>query len=576
MSALAVARVRVLEQVVADRIAAGEVVERPASVVKELVENALDAGATQITIEIEGAGSTLIRVGDDGAGIHPADVALAVRRFATSKIRTSDDLADVPTLGFRGEALPSIAAVSQFELTSAVPGARAARRIRVTGGTVDAEEDAGGPPGTVVSVRHLFFNTPARRKFLKSPSREFALIVDAVQRLALARPAVGFRLAHEGGEVLRCPPADDAGRAAQILGPAVFERCLPFTGQAGDVRLRGWLGRPELSRGSRGLQYVFVNGRPVHSRVVAAAVEQAYRQIVPAGKFPAYALFLDLPRPRVDVNVHPRKLEVRVDDEHHLFGAVAHGIREALRGAQLIRPVTDAAVPAVGTATELPMETERVSDAMVREPGPRPAGAPDGRAPGGRLPPLRLLGQLHRTYLLAQSEDGLVVIDQHAAHERVVYERMLHARTGGAQAAQTLFTPIPVELDGREWAMIQDHRAAFEAVGFTLEPFGERTVLLRAVPVVAASAAAAHLLRELLDEAAEGHRLGAAQDLLERLTITTACRTAVRAGDMLTGEQMAQLLRDLAATEDPFTCFHGRPTMVTLAREQVERWFLRR
>ncbi|HXF81883.1 MAG TPA: DNA mismatch repair endonuclease MutL, partial [bacterium] len=316
MSAPAPGRVRVLEPTVADRIAAGEVVERPASVVKELIENALDAGARRITIEIEGAGQTLIRVGDDGGGIHPEDIALAVRRFATSKIRTGADLLEVRTLGFRGEALPSIAAVSHFELTSALPGARAARRIRITGGVVDAEEDTAGPPGTVVTVRHLFFNTPARRKFLKSPTREFALIVETVQRLALAHPAVAFHLAHEGEEVLRYPADDEAGRVAQILGRAVFDRCLPFAAWEGELALRGWLGRPELARGTRSLQYLTVNGRPVHSRVVAAAIEQAYRQLIPAGKVPAYVLFLELPRRRVDVNVHPRKLEVRFDDEH--------------------------------------------------------------------------------------------------------------------------------------------------------------------------------------------------------------------------------------------------------------------
>ncbi|OFX12498.1 MAG: hypothetical protein A2V59_10595 [Armatimonadetes bacterium RBG_19FT_COMBO_69_19] len=571
-------RVHVLEQAVADRIAAGEVVERPASVVKELIENALDAGATQITVEVEGAGSTLIRVGDNGRGIHPDDVALAVRRFATSKIESADDLVEIRSLGFRGEALPSIAAVSHLELTSAVPGARAARRIRVVGGEVDSEGDVGGPTGTVVSARHLFFNTPARRKFLKSPSREFALIVDAVHRLALAHPGVVFRLIHEGEEVLHYPAGDEADRAAAVLGESVFSRCLPFVRHVGELSLHGWLGRPELARGSRSLQFLCVNSRPVHSRIVSGAVEQAYQQIVPGRKYPAYVLFLELPRGHVDVNVHPRKLEVRFDDEHRVFGAISRGIREALRAAQLTRPVEAVAVPLAGAPTTLPLEGDRVSEPMAPgtiTPGPMVPAA-GVVATTGRLPAMRLLGQLHRTYLLAQSDGGLIVIDQHAAHERVLYERILRDRVRGEGVGQGFVAPQPVHLNAAEWAILQTHRAALEQLGFELEPFGEHTVLIRAIPQIAVSSSAEGLLRDLLADAAEGHRLGAARDHLERLTITTACRTAIKAGDALTAEQMVHLLRDLAATEDPFTCFHGRPTMVTLALEQVERWFLRR
>jgi len=562
-------RIRVLPPGVADRIAAGEVVERPASVVKELVENALDAGATQIAVEIEGAGSTLIRVADNGSGIHPDDVALAVRRFATSKISDVADLVDVRTLGFRGEALPSIAAVSRFELVSAVPGLPGGRRIRIAGGEVEGEEEVGAPAGTVVTVRHLFFNTPARRKFLKSPAREFALILDAVHRLALAHPRVAFRMSHERAEVLRLPPAAPAERAAAVLGEALLSRCVAFDRLDGEVRLWGWLGRPEASRGTRGQQYLFVNGRPVSSRIVSGAVEQAYRQIVPAGRHPAYVLFCELPRRRVDVNVHPRKLEVRFDDERRLFEAVAHGVREALRGARLIRPVEATAARLVGVSPgELPLGSGPV--ALTAPPVGEAAVA------AGRLPAMRLIGQLHRTYLLAQSADGLVVIDQHAAHERVLYERLLRRRAAGDAVAQTLVTPQTIHLTPGEWTVLQTQGATLEALGFVLDAFGERTVLLRAVPQIAAASSAERLLRDLLAEAAEGTRFGASQDLLERWTITTACRTAVKAGDPLTGQQMVQLLQDLADTEDPFTCFHGRPTMVTLPLEQVERWFLRR
>jgi DNA mismatch repair protein MutL len=561
-------RIHVLDQVVADRIAAGEVVERPASVVKELIENALDAGATQILAEVEGAGSGLIRISDNGAGMHPDDVRVAVQRFATSKITGADDLFDLHSLGFRGEALPSIAAVSHLELTSALAAAASARHVQIAGGEVEREHDVGSPAGTVVAVRHLFFNTPARRKFLKSPSREFALIVDALNRLALAHPQVAFRMVHEGEEVLRYPAGRSSDRAAAVLGEAAMTRSIAIEQQVGDIGLRGWLGRPELARGSRSQQFIFVNSRPVQNRIISGAVEQAYQQIVPGGKFPVYVLFITVPPRRVDINVHPRKLEIRFDDDHQIFGAVHRGVREALRTAQLIRAVEGSAVPHAGIAVGLELGSEAISSPS--------ATVETTVATMGRLPALRLLGQFQLTYLLAQGDEGLVVIDQHAAHERVLYERMLKGRARGLATGQVLIAPQPVRLGAGETAVLEAHRDALLQLGFDLEPFGDGTVLIRAIPQVAGSSSAEQLLHDLLAEAAEGERLSAAQTRLERLTITTACHTAIRAGDALTVEQMVHLLRDLAATDDPFTCFHGRPTMVTLRREQVERWFLRR
>jgi DNA mismatch repair protein MutL len=561
------ARVHVLSQIVADRIAAGEVVERPASVVKELVENALDAGATAIGVDVEASGAALLRVTDDGSGIHPDDLRLAVQRFATSKILDAGDLDGIQTLGFRGEALPSIAAVSHLEITTAVRGDPGGRRIRLRGGEVQDEQGVGAPVGTVVTIRQLFFNTPARRKFLKSPAREFALIVDVLQRLALAHPAVGFRLTHEGTEVLRYPGGTPSDRAASVFGEHVFTQTLLVDHAHDGFAVRGWLGRPELARGTRRQQYLYVNHRPIHSRMLAAAVEQAYEQIVPAGRYPIYALFISLPPERVDVNVHPRKLEVRFDDDHQVYAAVGRAVRDTLRAAQLLRPVATPAAAVPVLAGALPLESLPAAGGVVRE------GLVLSR---GRLPAMRLLGQLHRTYLLAQGDTGLIVIDQHAAHERVLYERILTTRRARAEAAQVLIAPQPVTLSPGEFALYEQLTGPLTALGFELEPFGPAAVLIRAAPQIAAATAAERLLRDLLAQAADDLRLGAADSLLERLTITTACRSAVRAGDPLDHEQMLRLLHDLAATDDPFTCFHGRPTMVTLPMEQVERWFLRR
>jgi len=555
---------------VADRIAAGEVVERPASVVKELVENSLDAAATQVVIEVDGAGVNLIRVSDNGTGIHPDDLPLAVQRFATSKITTADDLDAIRSFGFRGEALPSIAAVSLMEIGSAVPGEGLGRRLRMEGGEVVGDESAGMPAGTVVTVRQLFFNTPVRRKFLKSAAREFAMVVDAVNRLALAHPQVAFRLVHEGAEVLRYPAEQEGDRVAAVLGEDTYGRTVAFADDGAGMRLHGWLGKPELGRAGRRQQYLFVNRRPVHSRILTGAIEHAYQQLLPVGKFPSFVIFLDVPPQRVDVNVHPRKQDVRFDDEHEVFGAVGRVVRTALRRAQLIRTIEAA-----------PVEAERTSAAPQSLPlGERPALV-DAVQPvllpaAGRLPAMRLLGQLHNTYLLADGADGLIVIDQHAAHERVLYERLLQTRARRAADGQLQVTPTPVSLPGDLFAVLTAHQDALADLGFILEPFGERTVLIRAVPEVAARVSPQLLLTDLVTELADEGRASGAQTLLERLTIRTACHTAIKAGDGLTREQMASLLADLAKTADPFTCFHGRPTLITLPMAQVERWFLRR
>jgi DNA mismatch repair protein MutL len=565
-----VGRIRILESSVADRIAAGEVVERPASVVKELVENSLDAAATQIVIEVDGAGVDLIRISDDGTGIHPEDLPLALQRFATSKVRTADDLEAIRSFGFRGEALPSIAAVSLMEIASAVAGETVGRRVRLEGGAVAADEPAGVAIGTVVTVRQLFFNTPARRKFLKSASREFALIVETVNRLAVAHPSVAFRLIHEGAEVARYPAGTGDDRIASVWGETAFGRALPFSVDTGEIQLRGWLGRPEAVRANRRQQYLYVNHRPISSRVLTGAVEQAYHQLVPVGKFPSFIVFLDVSPHRVDVNVHPRKLEVRLDDEHQVFATVERTIRSVLRGAQLVRPV-EAALPA-----SAPTVVAAGTLAIEGTAGSLDAVAPVSLPAAGRLPAMRLLGQLHGSYLLAEGADGLIVIDQHAAHERILYERLLRSRTRGAPSTQLQVTPMPVSLPADSFALLTAYQDILAQLGFDLEPFGDRTVLVRAVPHAVSQGAPQQLLTDLLAELAEGDRVSTPQAVLERLTITTACHSAIKAGDPLTREEMASLVHDLAQTEDPFTCFHGRPTLVTVPVAQVERWFLRR
>lgn len=555
-------RIRVLERAVADRIAAGEVVERPASVVKELGENSLDAGARVITIEVERSGLRLIRVSDDGSGMEPDDAALAVQRFATSKIASAEDLERIATYGFRGEALPSIAAVSRLELVTRPRDADAGTRVVAVGGDPSVVSVAGTAPGAVVTVADLFFNTPARRKFLKSPAREFALITEVVQRLALAAPEVTFRLRHDGREVLVYPAATPEERVAQVLGRDLAAAMAPVRGGGGDIRVRGWAVRPEQARPSRQLDYMFVNGRPIQSRMLSRAILQGYVELLPVGQFPVAVIHLELAPHALDVNIHPRKLEVRFTDEHRIFSMVARAVREALLGPEGLRHAPPVRQPEVAGVPAARLEGAGVAEAAALY-----------AQRTGRLPPMRLLGQTLGTYLLAETTNGLILIDQHAAHERVLYERLLRDAAAGRGTAQSLALPVPVDLTADELGVLDEFLPASASLGFALEPFGGSTLLVRAIPAALVRQAPEGLIRRALAaliDSCDG------DEAVRRLAIATACHTAVRAGDPMTHPEMEALLRDLAATEDPFTCFHGRPTMVGVSRQALERWFYRR
>jgi DNA mismatch repair protein MutL len=564
-----VTSIQVLQPSVAERIAAGEVVERPASVVKELVENSLDAGARTIAVEIEGAGLRSIRVVDDGAGIAAAEVPLAFQRFATSKIRRLEDLDAVETFGFRGEALPSIAAVAHVTLTTRPPDADTATRIVVAGGVVEALAPHGAPPGTTVEVTRLFYNTPARRKFLKSVARERALIAAAVERAAMASPRVAFRLVIEGRQVEFWPPAAAPTRVADLLAAGRLDELVEARGRIPGGTLAGWLARPERGRPARTGQHVFVNRRPVASAALRRAVEQGYAQLLPVGRFPVFAVFIEIDPALVDVNVHPRKLEVRFHDEGALFGAVARTVRAALRSVSLVP--TAVARPAAGALPPIPAAAGAREGPPLVLSAREVAAAYDATA-ADRLVALRPLGQLLGTYVLAEGPDGLYLIDQHAAHERIVYERLLAARRRGGVASQTLAVPLTLDLTPAQMSLAVGHADALRALGYEIEPFGARTLLLRAVPAPAVGREPDALLHRALGALGEA---GGGDDPLERLAIATACHTAIRAGDRLTPEGIAALLADLAATEDPFTCFHGRPTVVRVGRGELERWFLR-
>jgi len=580
-------RIEVLPPEAAERIAAGEVVERPASVVKELVENSLDAGARRITIEIDGAGSRLIRVSDDGAGIPAEQLAIAFERFATSKIRSADDLRRVSTYGFRGEALPSIAAVARVTVVTRPPGADTAATLTVTGGARKAAAATGAAEGTTVTVEDLFYNTPARQRFLKSPARESAVIVETVQALALAAPAVAFRLVDAGREVVWMPPEPFEDRARRVLGPQLKDQTLAIDAH-GISGIAGVLGTPQVAQARRSHQWFLVNGRPVRSPLLSRALDQAYHTLIPDGRVPAAVLHVRVRQELLDVNIHPRKTEVRFAEERVVFNDVVREVRRVLHGAALVHTAPGIARTAGEPGGPALFDPASVAPGGVAEPGagygPAATDDPDAAAPSlwapeaavSTWPSMRVLGQLGLTYIVGDAGGDLVLVDQHAAHERVLYERLLARRRAGDAQAQGLVTPAVVELSSPEEALVSELGPALAALGFEAEPFGRATVRLLAIPAIAADRDAVTLFRSCLADLGAGREEHAGRDLEERLAIATACHTAVRAGDRLDQTKMTALLDELAHAEDPYSCFHGRPTMVRVRGRDLERWFYRR
>jgi len=545
--------IQVLPPEVAERIAAGEVVERPASVVKELVENSLDAGAKAVSVEIRGGGLSLVRVSDDGSGMTRADGSLVLERFSTSKIHTLADLDGIATLGFRGEALSSIAAVARLEILTRSRESEelAGTRLQAAGGQIEIEP-AASPAGTSVTVRGLFYNTPARRKFLKSPMREMQLVRETVVRYSLAYPAVAFRLIVNGRETYVAPPATPLERIGAALGRDVAADMADVAWEAADLRIWGHVGAPTVGRRDRRGQFFFVNGRPVRSGLLAVMLERPYAGRLPPERRPLGVIHVRLDPRLVDVNVHPRKEEVRLSQERSVYGAVTRAVEEALapypRMEQQDFPVL--AWPFGDVPPEL---------GPLREPQA-------GYATGGLEP----LGQLQNAYVVARSWEGLIVVDQHAAHEQVLFERLLDAGEG-----QPLNPPLRVELTAREAALLEPFLGHLADLGFEVEPFGGHAFLLRSVPAPLVGQDPRALLEALLDELPACRRLDP-EAVREQLAMKAACTAAVKAGDILTLEQMRALLHDLEAAWSPATCPHGRPAFVLLTVEELERRFMRR
>ncbi len=584
--------IRRLPEHLVNRIAAGEVVERPASALKELVENAIDAGATRISVSLSGGGSNRIEVADDGCGMSAAEMALALERHATSKL-PDDAIEAVSTLGFRGEALPSIASVARLTVESRVRGADGWRRV-VDNGRLVEEGPAALPPGTRILVADLFAKVPARRKFLRSERAEYGACVDVVKRLAMARPDVGFTLDHEGRRTLACQPGED--RPARVA--ALTDRDLPQNSvgidyERGPVRLGGVAGLPTFNRGVADHQFLFVNGRPVKDRLLIGAVRGAYQDLLARDRHPIVALFIDLPTDEVDVNVHPAKTEVRFRDAAGIRGLIVGGLRKALDEAGH-RSAQQPAVAALGSWQQEPVSYQAFqrqgftappsqqqsvwerADAYAPPPSARAEAAVEAPPQASAFPLGVARGQVAATYIVAEAEDGLVIVDQHAAHERLVLERMRKAMANGGVARQAMLLPEVVELDEPACDRLEGRAAELAEMGLELERFGARAMLVRAMPALLGHGNIRGLITDLADELASFDEAFSLKEKLEHVAATMACHGSVRAGRVLSVAEMNALLREMEATPHSGQCNHGRPTWVKLAHGDIEKLFGRK
>ena len=599
--------IRFLPPQLINQIAAGEVVERPASAIKELLENALDAGARSVQVDVEQGGLRLMRIRDDGCGIPKEELAIALSRHATSKIASLDDLERVASFGFRGEALPSISSVARLALTSRPPGERCAWRVVTDGGEADFDvQPASHPEGTTVEVRDLFYNTPARRKFLRSEKTEFQHIETLVKRMALARFEVGFALSHNQREVFNLRPAetqaDSERRLAALLGEEFLGQCLRIGYEAAGMRLSGWVGLPTFSRSQADMQFFYVNGRLVRDKLAGYAVRQAYQDVLYHGRQPVYVLYLELDPALVDVNAHPAKLEVRFRESSMVHDFLFRGLHRALGEA---RPGAASGADLVGLGPEPPRARSaaslqpRASTPLATRQQARQASLPLGvadtvqayaalygaAAPAAEAaepaeaeatPPLGYaVAYVHGAFILAESAEGLVLVDAHAAHERVTYERLKRQQQAGPVLSQPLLLPIRLKVSAADAERAMEAQEALAGLGIDLSQVGPETLLLRAVPALLAEADGEKLVRDLLADFAQHGRSFRVEEALNAVLATMACHGSVRANRKLSVPEMNALLREMEATERSGQCNHGRPTWIALSVKELNGLFAR-
>ncbi len=556
-------RIKILPEDLVSKIAAGEIIERPASVVKELVENAVDADSTIVTVDITNAGKRMIRIADNGIGMNHEDALLALERHATSKIGKEADLDSILSFGFRGEALPSIAAVSRLRLVTADNDATGGTVVYSEGGRVLKVEEVGCPRGTTVEVGNLFFNTPARLKFLKSNNTELRHITDAIISHALPHPSLHFILRHNSKEVYSLPVVKDCGeRILQVWGKEVYEYLWRIGEKASGISVEGFISKPTCTRADRTLQFFFINRRPIRNNSLTHALYEGYKTLLPRERHPIGIIFIEMDPSLVDVNVHPTKREVRFKDQTSVHDLLVKIIREGMKGR------AEMSYDKVNTGL-LNVE-ERVPSLPVGQ-----TVADGGRQGRGQTGDIRPLGQIQNTFIVAEVKGELCIIDQHAAHERVLYERIKKATSGSAPPVQPLLIPEQIELSFQEALLLKEEVETLRSFGIELEEFGQNTFILRGIPSFLGQIGYRQLIRDILDALLLEER-PKTHDKMEKLIHLMACHSAVKAGQPLTVREMADLIQDLDSASLPFTCPHGRPTAITYSISDLERMFKRR
>ncbi len=596
-------QIRILPEQLCNQIAAGEVVERPASVVKELLENALDAQARKILVEIEAGGKRLIRVTDNGFGMNREDAFLCMERHATSKLRNEADLFHLQTLGFRGEALPSIAAICRLRLRTRTAEALEGWEIQAEGGVIRHAGATGMPVGTLIEVRNLFFNTPARRKFLRKDETEAGHISDMITKLALACPQVQFQLLHNGRLQIDLNPQKTlAERVAGLLGRSILKDLLPVEGCSGGMRLHGLVSQPSLNRAATGSQYTFINGRYIRDRLVQHAVRDGYRHLLPKGRHPVVVLFLEMAPEQVDVNVHPTKHEVRFRDQSAVHDFIVETLQSTLRtsgpGAgqslspEVFQTVSDekqppsSVIPAEGDSSE-PDQSNRIGEGVSPYRAARPQNQGQGAeteslpiidsgpVPQGYYANLKIIGQFHDSYILCQEQQDLILIDQHAAHERIGFEKLRTQYENHGIERQGLLFPLVLDFDHREAASLEEHAEGLQRFGFELERFGGNTFVLKGVPRILAEAEAEKLLRDVVAELVTLGSSSLLEERIEQLLVLMACHRVIRANQQLSRTEIDYLLKELDAVDFGSHCPHGRPVEQRLSLSEIERMFKR-
>ncbi|KGK98470.1 DNA mismatch repair protein [Methanococcoides methylutens] len=615
-------RIHVLDEATINKIAAGEVVERPASVVKELLDNSIDAGATEIRVEVKGAGTDLIMVTDNGKGMSREDSTLAFTKHATSKILHIDDLEKVLTLGFRGEALSSIAAVAKVYLTTRQKDSISGTKVVVSGGSIENVLEVGAAPGTTIAVESLFYNTPARKKYLKSMRTELAHITDVVTRHAFGHPEISFTLISDGKVLVRSPTSGDIfDSIVYLLGSESAKKLIPVEFKSDIVKISGYISKPELSRSGTDLQYFFINGRGISSKSISNAVRLGYYNLMPKGRFPASVLDLELDLSEVDVNVHPAKRYVRMSHEREVCDAVTLAVENALKVEQLVpeislpekKPVqavfvekareipeeklediskaeAEVQIPQEKFELEVPVPEKKISPLIKEEEETYHFTARDTekrlkhservlsktpkkpeRAPTG-LDKARIVGQVNELYIIVELEDGLVIVDQHAAHERVMYEQICNISSSGWQE---LITPVTLDLTSKEKVLLEEYIPYLEEMGFAISEFGPNSYVVTTVPALLGKMESAELIHDIIIDLLSTGRVKNDTGMFDNLCKTMACRAAIKAGAGCSMGQMESLLKQLDMADNPYTCPHGRPTMISFSRAELDKLFKR-